>query len=56
MCNDCGWREYLEKASSLVERRGAFKMQFAQSVAEWIDENQHVTEKQKEAIDKIEEE
>jgi hypothetical protein len=63
MCNDCGWEDALADAENLLrklddlpERAEEFAVSVQatlESMAGWIEEHEHVTEKQNAALDNI---
>ena len=50
MCENCDFENYLEKIDDLMAIQ---HNDFLQSVYEWIEENNHVTDNQKNAIDNM---
>lgn len=54
MCMNCEWDEYLEKVNDMLDSGDYYKSEeFLESVRDWIEEKEHVTDKQKKAIDEI---
>ena len=51
MCKHCEWEDYLARAEDLVSR-GSNTMD---GIADWIEQEQHVTEKMQRAIERVEE-
>lgn len=55
MCADCGWQDELEKLEAMEEDdRYLFAEDTVYGIAIWIEENEHVTDRQKTAIRNIE--
>lgn len=55
MCADCDWEEALEQANRLLDDgRYAFASETIEGIADWIEERQHVTDAQQEALNNIE--
>lgn len=55
MCRQCEWEEYLEKTSDmLMDEDYEFAHDTLNSISKWIEENEHVTDKQADAVDNIE--
>lgn len=56
MCAECEWENRLEQAEEMLDDDS---LQFAYDtilgIKEWIEENEHVTENQCDALDNIEE-
>ncbi|MHC4574390.1 MAG: hypothetical protein ACYS76_09715 [Planctomycetota bacterium] len=54
MCKNCDWEEYKDLCDIML---GEGKYTFAENtilgISEWIFDNEHITEKQKEALDNI---
>jgi uncharacterized coiled-coil protein SlyX len=49
------WLEYLDKCDEmLLDEKYSFANDTLQGIRDWISEHQHVTDRQKEAIDNIE--
>lgn len=50
MCDDCGWEDYEAVAEELAEKGS----DYAESLlADWFTHNEHVTEPQKEALERV---
>ena len=50
MCNECGHEEYLDKIEDLL---AVEDNKFLKNVHTWVEDKQHITDNQKEAIDKM---
>lgn len=54
MCRYCNWEEAKEKCEEmLADLDFAFADDTITGILEWIEENEHITEKQEEAIENI---
>lgn len=54
MCDDCDWEAYLEKIDEMqTDETFDFASDTIIGIHEWVAENEHITEAQKEAIDNI---
>ena len=54
MCRHCEWEDYLSKCQEMLEDPDcAFAYDTIEGIGDWIEENEHVTERQKEAVDNI---
>ena len=55
MCDECNWSDGLDRIKDLLSNP---KYQFAsdtlEGIADWVSENEHITENQIHAIDNIE--
>lgn len=56
MCDQCEWSENLSKIEGMLDdttyRKGH---QFLEDVYSWVEDNEHITERQKEVVNQIEE-
>ena len=50
MCMDCDWEDYLIKCEEILEEKDS---NIITSIYEWIEEHQHVSEKQAKLFDKL---
>ena len=56
MCDKCDWDDYLEIANELMEDSDYdFAIETVEGIQQWIESNEHVTEKQKRALINIQE-
>ena len=56
MCDSCDWEDVLEEIDDMVsEERYDFAADTLNGIRDWIEENQHVTERQKDAVTNIQE-
>lgn len=56
MCDECGYEEALDKLDDmLLDEDYSFADSTLSGIKEWVQEHEHVTEKQWEAITNIEE-
>ena len=54
MCDECDWAEYLEKIEDMLNDHTYKKsFNFLEGVYDWVEDNQHITDRQKEVVDKI---
>lgn len=55
MCDSCGWEEELERANNLLaDKDYEFASDTLSGIADWIEENEHVTDNQASALSNIE--
>ena len=55
MCQTCDWEEELDRISGLVEDgRYDFALETLEGILRWVEDQEHVTQKQRMAIDNIE--
>ena len=54
MCNDCEWQTFLEQIEEMLNMD---EYQFAENtlngIADWVEENEHITDSQQETIENI---
>ncbi len=54
MCDKCKWEEYEEKCEGMLNDSSyEFALDTIDGIYNWIQSNNHVTEKQKESINNI---
>lgn len=54
MCKNCDWEYTLEEIKALEENRQAsFASNTLESVRNWVESNQHITDKQRAMIENI---
>lgn len=54
MCIHCNWEELLEEIDELIDNpRLEFAQDILEGIQDWVSENEHCTDNQKEAIDNI---
>ena len=54
MCKKCGWEEVLDQTKDMLENdQFKFAFETIEGIREWVEDNAHVTEKQKAALDNI---
>jgi len=53
MCDRCDWEKYLTQIGKMQESYKYRNLPILDSISEWVEENEHITEKQKETIDDI---
>lgn len=54
MCDRCDWEIYLDDIEEMLgDEDYEFAEDTLQGIYEWVEENEHITEKQKDAIDNI---
>jgi len=55
MCNYCGYEDLIDEMDDmLLDESYDYASDFISGVLEWVKENSHCTDKQKEAIERIE--
>ena len=55
MCESCDWEAMLDKIDELIsDDRADFALATVEGIQTWVDEHEHITPKQKEAIENIE--
>ena len=55
MCTECSWPEFLEQLEDLIEdERYGFASQTLNGIHDWVEENEHCTQNQKDAVANIE--
>jgi len=55
MCNNCDWKDYVDKIGGLLENgRHDWAGDTLEGILEWVEKNDHITDKQKDAVDNIE--
>lgn len=54
MCQHCNWDEWFEAINEMKDL-GEFEWAFdtLDGIAEWVENNEHITDKQKEAVENI---
>ena len=54
MCANCGWKDVLEEIEKLLESGDAeFARDTMEGIAEWVEDNEHVTDGQRLAVSNI---
>lgn len=54
MCDSCDWKEYLDMCDEmLAEDKYVFAEDTIEGIRKWITEKEHVTSRQKTALDNI---
>ena len=54
MCDECGWEEVVADIEDLLNKGNAsYSEEFLENVHEWIEENEHCTDKQRSAVERI---
>jgi hypothetical protein len=54
MCDKCSWTEYLKKIEDTLDDSDfAFAENTLNGIYEWVEQNAHITSKQKRSIDNI---
>jgi len=54
MCNDCEWLDYIDLADDmLLDEEYDFASDTIEGIKDWIKENEHVTDNQKNALQNI---
>lgn len=54
MCDDCEWVDQLDAIDDLLEdERYEFAQDTLEGIREWVEENEHITDGQKKAINNI---
>lgn len=55
MCDRCEWEEYVETGMTMMDDpEYDFAIETVESIMDWVQRNEHITEKQKEALTNIE--
>lgn len=55
VCTDCDWEEYRDKIESMLDGGGhRWAEDTLEGILDWITDNEHVTDKQKTAVENIE--
>ena len=56
MCSRCNWEDLLEQIDRLLDDSDyEFATDTLGGIREWLEENQHCTDRQREAVENIEE-
>lgn len=54
MCSKCDWETYLEDISDMLSNSDYFFAQDTlEGIREWVEENEHITPAQKQAVENI---
>ena len=55
MCQNCGWSETQVKIQEILDtgKAGSSATSFLESVHEWVEEHEHVTEAQSKKVEEI---
>ena len=55
MCDSCGWEELVEQIDEMMDdEKWEFAQDTLEGIREWVVESEHCTEKQKDAVNNIE--
>ena len=54
MCDDCDWLFYIDLSEEmLLDEKYEFAEKTVSGIKKWVDKANHITDKQKEALDNI---
>ena len=55
MCENCEWEEELDRATKMIEQgQFDFALETLEGIKDWVQENEHITDRQSTALDNIE--
>lgn len=54
MCDSCDWEDELHAIQDMIDDgRFRYGHEVLEGVAEWVEENEHITDKQKFAVERV---
>ena len=54
MCENCGWADAIDKIDDMLnDKKYTYANDFMTSVKAWVEKNEHITDKQKNALNNV---